>query len=234
MSSLKPFWRYYGGKYRAAPKYPSPVHDTIIEPFAGAAGYSLRHFQRKVILVEKYHEIAETWRYLISASAKEILRLPLVDHIDDLPGWVPEGARYLVGFNLSSATITPKRQLSAGIKRMHEMGRTMGGWREGQRERVAKQVKSIKHWRVLEGDYSEAPDIEATWFVDPPYNNHAGSLYVHSEINYVELGAWCGTRSGQVIVCENEGADWLPFIPFRKQRSSMTGKTTVEMIYTNN
>jgi hypothetical protein len=35
--SLRPFWRYYGGKWRAAPRYPRPTHDTIIEPFAGAA-----------------------------------------------------------------------------------------------------------------------------------------------------------------------------------------------------
>jgi hypothetical protein len=37
MSNLKPFIRLYGGKYRAAPRYPKPLHDT---PFAGAAGYS--------------------------------------------------------------------------------------------------------------------------------------------------------------------------------------------------
>jgi len=43
MSGLRPFWRYYGGKWRAAPSYPSPRCETIIEPFAGAAGYSLRY-----------------------------------------------------------------------------------------------------------------------------------------------------------------------------------------------
>jgi hypothetical protein len=32
---LRPFWRYYGGKWRAAPRYPAPRYDTIIEPFAG-------------------------------------------------------------------------------------------------------------------------------------------------------------------------------------------------------
>lgn len=33
--TLKPFWRYYGGKWRAAPSYPAPLHNTIVEPFAG-------------------------------------------------------------------------------------------------------------------------------------------------------------------------------------------------------
>jgi hypothetical protein len=31
-----PFWRYYGGKYRAAPLYPAPRHKTIVEPLAMA------------------------------------------------------------------------------------------------------------------------------------------------------------------------------------------------------
>ena len=52
MTSLRPFWAYYGGKWRAAPRYPRPMHDTIIEPFAGAAGYSLRYPDRNVVLVE--------------------------------------------------------------------------------------------------------------------------------------------------------------------------------------
>ena len=37
-TKLKPFFTYYGGKYRAAPKYPEPVHGSIVEPFAGSAG----------------------------------------------------------------------------------------------------------------------------------------------------------------------------------------------------
>src|SRR3990167_8941757 len=52
-SSLRPFWTYYGGKWKVGPRYPVPLHDTIIEPFAGAAGYSLRYFDRKIILIEK-------------------------------------------------------------------------------------------------------------------------------------------------------------------------------------
>lgn len=32
MSDLKPFFYFYGGKWRAAPKYPRPEHDFIVEP----------------------------------------------------------------------------------------------------------------------------------------------------------------------------------------------------------
>jgi site-specific DNA-adenine methylase len=63
--SLRPFLRYYGGKWSLAPSYPEPRFATIIEPFAGAAGYSLRYADRRVTLVEKYPVIAGIWRYLI-------------------------------------------------------------------------------------------------------------------------------------------------------------------------
>ncbi len=38
MTDLKPFFCYFGGKWRAAPHYPTPKHAEIVEPFAGAAG----------------------------------------------------------------------------------------------------------------------------------------------------------------------------------------------------
>lgn len=34
-------WSYYGTKKKIAKYYPSPQYDKIIEPFAGAAQYSL-------------------------------------------------------------------------------------------------------------------------------------------------------------------------------------------------
>jgi hypothetical protein len=48
---LRPFFGYYGGKWRDAVKhYPPPEHTRIVEPFAASAGYSLRYPDRKVIL----------------------------------------------------------------------------------------------------------------------------------------------------------------------------------------
>ena len=37
--TLRPFWRYYGGKWRAAPRYPKPLHDlnnqlTVVQGYA--------------------------------------------------------------------------------------------------------------------------------------------------------------------------------------------------------
>jgi hypothetical protein len=139
--SLKPFWRYFGGKYRAAPRYPSPTHRTIVEPFAGAAGYSLRYPDLEVVLVERYAVVAEMWRYLIRVKPSEVRRIPCVDRVDDLPAWVPQGARWLVGFAMNSATDQPCKTLSAGRIKLRSMGRIFEGWSEAQRERVASQVE---------------------------------------------------------------------------------------------
>lgn len=216
---IKPFWRYYGGKYRTAPRYPAPIYDTIIEPFAGSAGYSLRYCHRRVILVEKYDVIAEIWRYLIRVPAAEILRIPEVDHVEDLPAWVPTPARYLVGFWMNVGSTSPRKALSAGCRMLRSRGRKIIGWTTQTKERVASQVEKIRHWQCIEGDFERAPDLEATWFVDPPYSNESGQQYVERDIDYGRLASWCRSRRGQVIVCENEGATWLPFEPFHSAHS---------------
>jgi len=96
---VRPFFTYYGGKWRAAPRYPAPRYSIIIEPFAGSAGYSLRYYDRQVVLVEKDPQIAALWRYLIKATASDFLNLPDVPEgmsVDDLN--VCQEARYLIGF----------------------------------------------------------------------------------------------------------------------------------------
>ena len=223
--SLRPFWRYYGGKWRAAPRYPRPQHQTIVEPFAGAAGYSLRHYSRQVVLVEKSHVVAEIWRYLISESATSIRAIPCVDDVADLPTWVPQAARWLIGFTMNAGVASPRKRLSSGRRELRSRGRMFKGWTERMRERVASQCERIRHWRVIEGDYTEAPDVEATWFVDPPYQGRAGGYYVESEVNYADLAEWCRSRRGQRIVCEQDGASWLPFTSFAAVKSNaMSGR----------
>ncbi len=234
--ALRPFIRYYGGKWRAAPRYPAPLHATIVEPFAGAAGYSMRYPDRDVVLVEKYARLAEMWRWLIAARPADVLAVPCVEATDDLPAWVPDGARSLVGFCMNDAATSPRRALSAGRRKLAAMGRRREGWNEAQRDLVASQVDAIKHWRVIEGDWHDAPTIPATWFVDPPYNNKAGSYYVHGPdaIDFDQLAFACRhTMPGQVIVCENEGADWLPFRTFATLKAGVNGHGSREVIWTN-
>src|SRR5689334_4647899 len=70
---LRPFFGYYGGKWRDAVRhYPQPEYETIVEPFAGSAGFSLRYFDRKVVLCELDPVLAAVWRYLIHVKRKGI------------------------------------------------------------------------------------------------------------------------------------------------------------------
>ena len=62
------------------------------------------------------------------------------------------------------------------------------------------------------GSYEDIQNQPATWFIDPPYQK-MGFYYKHKDIDYNHLSEWCLSRDGQIIVCENEGADWLPFEP---------------------
>lgn len=217
---LLPFFTFYGGKHRASRHYPPPRHDVIVEPFAGSAGYSVNYPDRQVILRDLDPIIVTTWRYLIGASAEEILALP-----DLAPGQstaeleVPEGAGYLIGWWLNKGSAQPKRHASTFM-----LNHPRGGpyWGPRVRERIAAQLPAIRHWQVQQGSYEDAPDVAATWFIDPPYQRTGNYTYRCGSkgIDYAGLARWCTGRTGQVIVCEADDADWLPFEPLVPMRGT--------------
>jgi len=218
------FFSYFGGKFMRAPHYPSPLHETIVEPFAGAAGYSVRHHERKVVLYDTSPYIAGVWRYLLRTSASEIMRLPLVvagEDVQTLP--LPQEAKWLIGFWINQGSSVPKR--TAGGRRSNKRAGYYATWGEPSRERIARQVDQIRHWRFVEADYRESPDVKATWFIDPPYEKHPNH-YPHTVSDFGALADWCRSRSGQVIVCETEGASWLPFSPITTVAGTLHRNTT--------
>lgn len=232
-NTLRPFFCYYGGKWRAAPKYPAPEHNLIVEPFAGAAGYSLRYPDCKVVLVDKDPVIAGLWKYLIKVKYSEIMSLPV-----EVPGKVSDldicqEAKWLIGFWVNAGAVAPCNVPSTW---MRGGSRPNSYWGEKIRSRIANQLQAIRHWDCREGSYDIAPRVTATWFVDPPYQQ-AGKHYVHgsSKLEFGPLSAWCRDLWGQTIVCENDGAAWLPFVPFAAIQSnpSKNGKgKSLEAIWT--
>lgn len=236
---LSPVLSYYGSKFKRARMYPPPAHGVIIEPFAGAAGYSLNYADRDVVLVDRDPRIAEIWRWLIGASRDDVLHLPLLtigQTIDDV-GPLPRGARELIR-GLVQTSATGRNRLSTNAKNaLAANPNTPAFWGEACRARLAIVCEKIKHWTIVEGSYFDVDSsVPATWFVDPPYNNKAGDTYRfnRAQIDYAHLGEWCRSRRGQVIVCENEGATWLPFEPiYGTTLTHIKGKLkkSVEVVY---
>lgn len=226
VSGIKPFFPFYGGKWRAAPHYPKPQHDVIVEPFAGSAGYSLRYPSHDVTIVERDPLIAATWRYLLRVTSDEIMGLPLLNHgqrVDEFD-LSPDQA-LLLGWWVNPGSSAPKKT----------MGAFRGAWNATYRERIAGQIHAIRHWKLIDGGYEQSPNVNATWFIDPPYAS-AGRHYRIPFSDFDELAVWCKSRRGQVIVCENEGAAWLPFRPFitiKSNNSQSDGRVSREAIWTN-
>jgi hypothetical protein len=232
---MRPFFSFFGSKWRVAPHYPKPVYPTIVEPFAGAAGYSLRYPEHETHLYDADPIICAVWRFLIGVSPEEIRSLPLqFDNVDEIDA--PQEARWLIGFWLNKGTVQPSKSPSKWMRDYQARQPGCTYWSAAVAERIASQVPKIRHWTITQDSYMEIPEQgPATWFIDPPYEV-AGKAYKFHDIDYANLGAWCRSRSGQVIVCENEGARWLPFQPFRTIKGlegKRGGKRSEEVIWTN-
>lgn len=229
---LRPFFGYYGGKWRDAVRnYPSPKYEIIVEPFAGSAGYALRHPDKKVVLCELDAQIAAVWRYLLAVKPAEILALPdvpLKGSVDDLK--VCAEAKWLIGLWLNRAAARPRKSPS---KWMRIRIRPGSFWGERVRTTIASQLDAIRHWTLIEGDYTACDQQGlATWFIDPPYQL-AGQHYHHGsrDIDFHKLADWCRRRQGQVIVCENEGASWLPFARLNAVKTTRAGHRSKEVVW---
>lgn len=222
-----------------APSYPAPRYSLIIEPFAGAAGYSTRHNPDACILNDAFAVIADLWSGLIASSSEDILCLPCPlpagTVIADLR--VPSWAESLIGFALHPGAQRPRRTVTGGWRGAdYSSQHKMNTWSPALRDRVASQVPLIKHWESRCGTYREMPDVEATWFIDAPYQGSQGSCYAVAGIDYDDLADWCTSRRGQVIVCESTEATWLPFRPlgtFRGKPGKGRSGVTSESVWCN-
>lgn len=217
-------WSYYGSKSRVVHLYPPPKFDKIIEPFAGSARYSLKYFDRDVLLVDKYEVIVKIWKWLQQCSEKDILSLPILNKGDKISDQnLSEPESMFLGMLAGIASISPRNIVSAFSAEQNG--------RKNKLKRIADQLHKIRHWKIECKSYEEIPNQEATYFIDPPYM-HGGNAYIHSQIDFKQLSEWSYTRLGQAIVCENTKADWMPFMPLSRMRGANL-KHTTEAIWTN-
>ena len=213
---------YYGSKSKVIDLYPSPKHKRVIEPFAGSARYAMKYHWCDVLLVDKYETVVNVWKWLQSCTAKDILDLPHLKTGDSVKNYnLPQPAKEFLGFLVVRGMESPRENVSSFV-----------GDITPKLIDISKKVSLIKHWEIRLGSYADIQNETATWFIDPPYQ-FGGEHYIHSNesINFQSLAEWCKSRNGQVIVCENTKADWLPFCAMREMNGSQ--HTTVEAIWSN-
>ena len=224
-------WSYYGSKSKIAKLYPKPKYNLIIEPFAGAAWYSVLHRNHQVFLNESNRTIHGIWDWLIHQATSKLIG----DHVDFHLGQdirkihLLKEHKDLVGFCINRGSTSPRnivQKWSCQVKNRPDWASTTAY----QLKRIAKLLPEIRHWKIQFGDYQSLPDVKATWFIDPPYQ-FGGRHYVEHQIDYPKLADWCKSRKGQIIICENDQADWLPF----QKLTNFTGqrRKTTEMIWLN-
>ncbi len=206
-------WSYYGAKTNIINLYPPPKFSKIIEPFAGTARYALKYFDHEVLLVDKYDVIIKIWKWLQKCSPGDIKSLPRFKAGDNINAikYDCEEQRLLVGFLVGFGFRGPRQTAIPRLRnRPNAMNYTIN--------QIASNLFKIRHWQIKHGSYDEIENTEATWFIDPPYQ-FGGQHYVcnNKKMNYSDLGEWCKNRAGQIIVCENNKANWLPFVPFKTQ-----------------
>lgn len=241
---IHPLFKWFGSKWQAAPKYPAPKFDRIVEPFAGGAGYSLRYPDKRVTICETNPNLQILWPWLIHEATESLIR--------EIPIGVPVGTDIRsLGLSTGQSYLLKTWQrtnTTGGCWTISPWGNEPGQWTANTRARVAEEVYAIKHWnfepdglRVLRVA-AELGSPSSTWFVDPMYTFNY-QYNTKNRHNYEELGRLVRTLSGQTIVCEAECPktgkvpDWLPFVPFGKSVTSRRKATqnhhSKELIWTN-
>ena len=210
---------YFGRKARNAGLYPAPRYPNVMEPFAGSLAYSL-HFRPQTVEARDLDErLVALWQRGVEMGATGVFPMPpeVGTKTDDLLVKLASYSEHASTSGTMTVTSRMIRDWPSLTRNMAEAGR----WAAG---RVFYQ----------QGDYRDLPNLEATWFIDPPYQfaNRRGYRHGASGIDFDALAEWCQSRRGQVIVCEQEGADWLPFKPLYSL-SSHRGSKSTEVIWTN-
>ncbi len=241
---IHPLFKWFGSKWQAAPKYPEPKFDRIVEPYAGGAGYSLRYPEHDVLICENDPHLSKLWPWLIGEATESMIR--------NIPIGIPEGADIRsLGLSEGQALLLKSWQRTNNVGdcwTISPWGNKPGQWTANTRSRVAEGVNAIKHWqfetdgmRVMRNAI-ELGHVSSTWFIDPMYRYNYQYRQTQGH-DYAELGTIAQLLPGRVIVCEavcpktEAVPDWLPFVHFGESVTSRRKATqnhhSKELIWTN-
>jgi hypothetical protein len=203
---------YFGSKRRSAGRYPEPLYHTVIEPFAGACAYSMHFKPVRLIACDLDERVVEIWHRIMS--------------LQEIPAPPTLGSRTS---DLMHMAMTYSEHASTS-RYMSVTKRMLRDWDSVHRRAMEAQPYLWRACSFVHGHYQSIPMVEATWFVDPPYQHANRRGYRERAIDFAALGDWCRSLPGQVIVCEQEGADWLPFRPLHSVRTHR-GSVSREVIW---
>lgn len=217
-------WSYFGAKLRIIDCYPKPIFNTVIEPCAGSAPYAVKYFENDVYLYDKYPVIIGIWNYLKQCSVNDIMSLkcPPKGTVIGYEGFDCDAQRHLIGFMIARVQRTPANTVTSfGLERF-----------DADKKRIAANLFKIRHFKCEVKSYEEIPNEPATWFFDWPYQ-FGGETYKFNnrKIDFNHAAQHAQSRLGQVIVCENNLATWLPFVPMKTNQG--VAKVSNEVIWTN-
>lgn len=217
-------WSYFGAKLRIIDCYPKPMFNTVIEPFAGSAPYAVKYFENDVYLYDKYPVIIGIWDYLKQCSVNDIvsMKCPPKGTIVGYDGFDCDAQRHLMGFMIARVQRTPANTVTSfGLERF-----------DADKKRIAANLFKIRHFKTEVSSYENTRKGKATRFIDAPYQV-GGETYKENnrKIDFNHLGFWVQEQEGQSIVCENNLATWLPFVPMKATQG--VAKQSNEVIWTN-
>ena len=130
-----------------------------------------------------------------------------------------------------------KRKIANGFKWL---------WSISVKERILRQKPLISKWSIEHCSYEKIPNMDAHWFIDPPYQNLKTTKYRYGrdKIDFSHLAEWCKNRRGFVTACETliedntpflptlEPVPWLPF-KILKKHTNNNGDRYTELYWTN-
>lgn len=223
-----PLFKWFGSKWSAAKHYPNPIYDSIIEPFAGSAGYSLNHNSKTVILCESDTHIFDLWSWLIQdAKETDILEIPIK---------IPVGTDIrTLGLTKGQELLLKNWQRTNNVGNcwtISPWGNKPGQWTNNCRRRIAYEFHAVKHWKIYKnafGAFQDFVEKDCTWFIDPPYQFNY--KYKSNPIDYNVLAECITKLKGHSIVCEavdpknGNMPSWLPFMSFRSSVTSRRKNT---------
>lgn len=220
---IGPLFKWFGSKWGSAKHYPKPISDTICEPFAGSAGYSLNYCNLKIHIYDDDPRLRKLWLWLINEATS--------DKIKEIPCNIPIGTDIRkIGMTHGQELLLKHWQRTnnvGGCWTISPWGHMPGFWNNNTRDRIAEDIYKIKHWKFTK-PISLIDNEMITWFIDPPYQFNYRYNCKLPPFNYSNLDSFVQTlhRSSLVIVCEAIGSmgEMPTYLNFKESHNQITSR----------